>query len=168
MTKKNTVSFELNSPYKTRQQKVLPEWIDYNGHMNVAYYTLAFDKSLDFFFEDVLGIGPTYVSKMSKGPFALKASYHYFSELLVREEFYVDLSVVDFDSKRLHICGEMKKSLSGELSAVFETVLMNVDLNKRKSIEYPKNVLEIFEKLKAAMKTESLPNIVGKAISLKR
>ena len=168
MTKKNTVSFELNSPYKTRQQKVLPEWIDYNGHMNVAYYTLAFDKSLDFFFEDVLGIGPTYVSKMSKGPFALKASYHYFSELLVREEFYVDLSVVDFDSKRLHICGEMKKSLSGELSAVFETVLMNVDLNKRKSIEYPKNVLEIFEKFKADMKTESLPNIIGKAISLKR
>ena len=168
MTKKNAVSFELNSPYKTRKQQVLPEWIDYNGHMNVAYYTLAFDKSLDFFFEDVLGIGPTYVSKMSKGPFALKASYHYFNELLVREEFYVDLSVVDFDSKKVHICGEMKKSLSGELSAVFETVLMNVDLNKRKSIEYPNNILEIFEKLKAAMKTESLPNTIGKAISLKR
>ena len=63
---KNDVSFELSGPYKTRKQQVLPEWIDYNGHMNVAYYTLAFDKSLDFFFEDILGIGPTYVSKMSK------------------------------------------------------------------------------------------------------
>ena len=168
MTKKNAVGFELNSPYKTRKQQVLPEWIDYNGHMNVAYYTLAFDRSLDFFFEDVLGIGPTYVSKMSKGPFALKASYHYFSELLVKEEFYVDLSVVDFDYKKVHICGEMKKSLSGELSAVFETVLMNVDLNKRKSIEYPKNVLGIFENLKAVLKKESLPDIIGKAISLKR
>ena len=168
MTKKNAVGFELNSPYKTRKQQVLPEWIDYNGHMNVAYYTLAFDKSLDFFFEDVLGIGPTYVSKMSKGPFALKASYHYFSELLVREEFYVDLSVIDFDSKKVHICGEMKKSLSGELSAVFETVLMNVDLKKRKSTDYPKDVLEIFENLKGDLKAESLPNIIGKAISLKR
>ena len=168
MTKKNVVSLELNSPYRTRQQKVLPEWIDYNGHMNVAYYTLAFDKSLDFFFEDVLGIGPTYVSKMSKGPFALKASYHYFSELLVGEEFYVDLSVVDFDSKKVHICGEMKKCISDELSAVFETVLMNVDLKKRKSIEYPKNVLEIFEHLKSSLKTETLPDILGKSISLSR
>ena len=168
MTKKNDVSFELSAPYKTRKQQVLPEWIDYNGHMNVAYYTLAFDKSLDFFFEDILGIGPTYVSKMSKGPFALKASYHYFSELLVEEEFYVDLSVVDFDSKKVHVCGEMKKSLSGELSAVFETVLMNVDLIKRKSIEYPKDVLAIFENLKSTLKPECLPDIIGKAISLKR
>ena len=168
MTKKKAVSFELGSPYRTRKQQVLPEWIDYNGHMNVAYYTLAFDKSLDFFFEDILGIGPTYVSKMSKGPFALKASYHYFSELLVEEEFYVDLSVVDFDSKKVHVCGEMKKSLSGELSAVFETVLMNVDLIKRKSIEYPKDVLAIFENLKSTLKPECLPDIIGKAISLKR
>jgi len=168
MTKKKAVTFELSSPFRTRKQEVLPEWIDYNGHMNVAYYTLAFDKSLDFFFEDILGIGPTYVSKMSKGPFALKASYNYFSELLVKEEFYVDLSVVDFDTKKVHIFGEMKKYRSQELSAAFETVLMNVDLNKRKSIEYPKNVLEIFENLKATLKKDSLQDIIGKAISLKR
>ena len=136
--------------------------------MNVAYYTLAFDKALDFFFEDILGIGPTYVSKMSKGPFALKASYHYFSELLVKDEFFVDLSIIDFDHKKVHICGEMKKSLSGELSAVFETVLMNVDLKKRKSVEYPKNVLEIFETLKSSLKTEALPDTLGKSISLSR
>ena len=168
MTKKNTVTYQLSSPFKTRKQEVLPEWIDYNGHMNVAYYTLAFDKALDFFFEDILGIGPTYVSKMSKGPFALKASYHYYSELLTSEEFYVDLTVVDFDLKRVHICGEMKKFLSGDLSAVFETVLMNVDLKNRKAIEYPQNVLGIFENLKGLTKMDSLPNIIGKAISLKR
>ncbi len=168
MTDKNAVKFELNSPFKTKNQKVLPEWIDYNGHMNVAYYTLAFDKSLDFFFEDILGIGPTYVSKVSKGPFALKASYHYFSELLVSEDFYVDLSVVDFDLKRVHICGEMKKVPSGELSAVFETVLMNVDLKNRKAIEYSQNVLGIFENLKNSLKIDSLPNVIGKTISLRR
>ena len=26
---------------------VIPEWIDINGHMNVAYYVLAFDKAVD-------------------------------------------------------------------------------------------------------------------------
>ena len=27
---------------------VLPEWIDHNGHMNVAYYVLAFDLQIFF------------------------------------------------------------------------------------------------------------------------
>ena len=26
---------------------VLPEWIDINDHMNVAYYLLAFDQAVD-------------------------------------------------------------------------------------------------------------------------
>ena len=38
--KNNVVIFQSNV------QNVKKEWIDYNGHMNVAYYTLAFDLSL--------------------------------------------------------------------------------------------------------------------------
>ena len=96
MTKEN-----LSSPYRTKNQTVISEWIDYNGHMNVAYYTLAFDKALDFFFEDVLGIGPSFVEKNNEGPFALKASYNYFSELLEGENFFVDISI--YDLSLIHI-----------------------------------------------------------------
>ena len=32
--------------------RVKSEWTDYNGHMNVAFYTMAIDKSLDFFLEN--------------------------------------------------------------------------------------------------------------------
>ena len=39
------------APLKLPTRKVLKSWIDYNGHMNVAYYTLAFDKALDDFLE---------------------------------------------------------------------------------------------------------------------
>ena len=63
MTLQNQVEKTLSSPFRTKNQTVLGEWIDYNGHMNVAYYTLAFDKALDFFFEDVLNIGPSFVEK---------------------------------------------------------------------------------------------------------
>ena len=44
-------SEEFQSPFVTNLKKVLPEWIDYNGHMNVAYYTLAFDDALDDFLD---------------------------------------------------------------------------------------------------------------------
>ena len=158
----------FSSPYKTRNQKVLSEWIDYNGHMNVAYYTLAFDKALDFFFEDVLGIGPTFVEKNKEGPFALKASYNYFSELLEEESFFVDISILDFDSKRVHVFGEMRKDKSLELSAIFETVLMNMDLSARTVKQYPDRVLELFSIFKSSLVVENIPIEIGKKITLKK
>ena len=168
MTRQNKTDEILISPYKTRNQKVLPEWIDYNGHMNVAYYTLAFDKALDFFFEDVLGIGPSFVEKNKEGPFALKASYNYFSELLEEEIFFVDISILDFDSKRVHLFGEMRKDKSLELSAVFETVLMNMDLSARTVKQYPDRVLELFSIFKSSLVVDNIPIEIGKRITLKK
>ena len=168
MTQQNKNDKTLSSPYQTRNQKVLPEWIDYNGHMNVAYYTLAFDKALDFFFEDVLEIGPSYVEKNKEGPFALKASYNYFSELLEEEIFFVDISILDFDSKRVHVFGEMRKDKSLELSAVFETVLMNMDLSARTVKKYPDRVLELFSIFKSSLAVDNIPIEIGKKITLKK
>ena len=168
MTLNNQTKKKLISPYRTRNQKVLPEWIDYNGHMNVAYYTLAFDKALDFFFEDVLGIGPSFVEKNKEGPFALKASYNYFSELLEEEIFFVDISILDFDSKRVHLFGQMRKDKSLELSAVFETVLMNMDLSARTVKQYPDRVLELFSIFKSSLVVDNIPIEIGKKITLKK
>ena len=158
----------FSSPYRTRTQTVLNDWIDYNGHMNVAYYTLAFDKALDFFFEDVLNIGPTFVERNREGPFALKASYNYFNELLEGETFFVDISILDFDFKRVHVFGEMRKNKSLELSAVFETVLMNMDLAERKVKHYPDRVLELFKFFKLSLVQGKIPIEIGKKITLKK
>ena len=163
---KGEVTFK--TPFRTKNQTVLGEWIDYNGHMNVAYYTLAFDKALDFFFEDVLNIGPSFVEKNKEGPFALKASYNYFSELLESESFFVDISILDFDSKRVHVFGEMRKDTSLELSAVFETVLMNMDLSARKVKQYPDRVLEQFKFFKSSLDQDKIPLALGKKIALKK
>ena len=168
MTLQNQVEKTLSSPFRTKNQTVLGEWIDYNGHMNVAYYTLAFDKALDFFFEDVLNIGPSFVEKNKEGPFALKASYNYFSELLESESFFVDISILDFDSKRVHVFGEMRKDKSLELSAVFETVLMNMDLSARKVKQYPDRVLKLFELFKSSLDEDKIPAEIGKKITLKK
>ena len=35
------------APYEKRSLRVEPEWIDYNGHMNMAYYTVLFDLCID-------------------------------------------------------------------------------------------------------------------------
>ena len=90
---------KIDGPYSTPiilpEQEVLNEWLDYNGHMNVAYYTLAFDKSLDIFLEDLLGIGETHAYKNNQGPFVVQAHYHYLNEMRLNEKFHVRLFVVD-------------------------------------------------------------------------
>jgi len=46
------------------ETEVKPEWIDYNGHMNVAYYVLAFDHAIDDFYGR-LGLGEAYAPSAS-------------------------------------------------------------------------------------------------------
>ncbi|HUF55664.1 MAG TPA: thioesterase family protein, partial [Thermohalobaculum sp.] len=62
------LSFDA-APVRTAERAVPPEWIDYNGHMNVAYYTMAFDNALDEVYA-ALGIGENLVRSHRMGPMA--------------------------------------------------------------------------------------------------
>ena len=66
----------FDGPYETPiilpEKKVIKDWIDFNGHMNVAFFTLAFDQSLDIFLEDFLGIGETHALKINKDHLSFK------------------------------------------------------------------------------------------------
>ena len=162
----------IDGPYKVpflmTEQTVRSDWIDYNGHMNVAYYTLAFDLSLDEFFENILGLGPSYVERSKSGPYSLQAQYHYFDELLEGEKFYVKAYLRDANRKCIHIVMEMFNSKENSLSALCEQVLINVDLQTRKSVEYPdwaqsriNNILKSFEEI-------DFPEKTGASIGLRK
>ena len=62
----------------------------------------------------------------------------------------------------------MRKDKSTELSAVFETVLMNMDLSARKVKQYPDRVLELFSLFKLSLKQDKIPMEIGKKITLKK
>ena len=47
------------APFDRYQGEVLPEWIDANGHMNLAYYIVLFDYATDTLF-NAIGIGLDY------------------------------------------------------------------------------------------------------------
>ena len=161
-----------NGPYNTPivlpSKKVLSEWIDYNGHMNVVFYTLAFDSSLDFFLEEILGIGETHAIKKKQGPFVLQAHYHYLNEMGLNDEFNVRLLVVDCDKKRMHLCLDIFSKKQKHVIAVAEKVLINVNLNLRKVEPYPVWAYERLIKIKKTHEKTSFPNVLGKKISLKK
>ena len=152
--------------FQSNLQNVKREWIDYNGHMNVAYYTLAFDNSLDDFLETILEIGPTFVKKVKQGPYALQANYHYLDELRLDDKFFVKIYIINSDKKKIHIVLEMIEFKTKRQVAVCETLLINVDLNIRKSVNYGPDVIKKIEQYEATCSEIQLPLQIGKSIKI--
>ena len=157
-----------STPIILPDQQVLEEWLDYNGHMNVAFYTLAFDKSLDIFLEDILGIGETHAYENNQGPFVVQAHYHYLNEMKLNEKFNVRLFVVDCDKNKMHLCLEIYSLLQEKVISVVEQVLINVNLKLRKSETYPLWAFERLLKIRNIHRNASLPSAFGKSIGLKK
>ena len=44
------------APFVSSLMRVEPQWIDYNGHLNMAYYNVLFDRAVDEVYE-LIGIG---------------------------------------------------------------------------------------------------------------
>lgn len=126
-----------DAPIRIGGLRVLPEWIDYNGHMNVAYYTVSADQALDRMLEDHLGLGERFAAKAGMGPYALQANYTYLAELHEGEAFSVLIRLLDHDAKRMHLHLELVRDSDATPAARLETLLMNVDLSVRRGAAYP-------------------------------
>ena len=74
----------IPAPYQRFEGEVLPEWIDWNGHMNLAYYVVLFDRATDLLFDE-LGLGLDYRRIEEKGTFVVETHIRYERELLVGE-----------------------------------------------------------------------------------
>jgi acyl-CoA thioester hydrolase len=154
-------------PYPPYRDAVAPEWIDYNGHMNVAYYVLAFDRATDRLF-DYLGIGEAYRGATHHSIFALEAHVTYERELRQGEEFEIATRLIDADRKRLHLFHAMNRAKDGELSATIEVMGLHVDMTGPKSAPLPDAAYAKVEKLLAEHRKLSLPPQLGRKIGIRR
>jgi acyl-CoA thioester hydrolase len=154
-------------PLRSGTRHVLPEWIDYNGHMNVAYYMLAIDQSLDDIF-DRLGMGLALVQQRRMGPMALVNQIHYLDELLEGQAFTCDLQVLDADHKRMHYFVTMHHLAKGTVAATFEGLSINVDLEARRSTPYPEEIRARLQALRQAHAGLPRPPQIGARIGIRR
>lgn len=120
---------------------VLPEWIDYNQHMNVAYYVLAFDEGVDSLW-DVFGITADHIRDNDSSTFAVESHINYLGELQLDDPFIVTTQVLSYDAKRIHQFQRMYHADKGYLAATCEWMNLHVDLKVRKVAPWPEHVLE--------------------------
>ena len=98
----------------------------------------------------------------------LQAHYHYLNEMTLDERFNVRLLVVDHDQKRMHLCLDIFSKDKKKVIAVSEKILINVNLDIRKSEPYPLSAYKKLQKLKNTHAAFDFPEVLGKSIGLKK
>lgn len=149
------------------REPVRSEWIDYNGHMNVAYYVLAFDHATDRFL-DLIDTGADYLRRTNHSWFVLETHVTYQQEVLEGDPLRFTVQLIDFDAKRAHYYFEMHHAIEGFLSATSEQIALHVDLAARRSAPFPAEVAARLAAIAEAQATLPRPPAVGRSIGLAR
>jgi len=158
----------FDAPVMLAARKVPADWIDYNGHMNVAYYTMAIDQALDDFLESELGIGEKHAARKRQGPYALQSHIHYLDEILEGEQFSVEVRLVDCDAKRMHLFIALYNTDGHRLAATCEQMLMNVDLETRRPTPYPDWAQRRMQEMLTAHSHLERPKQLGAPLGIRR
>ncbi len=155
------------SPIKSAPYSIESQWIDYNGHFNMAYYNVLFDRDSDVAL-DLVGLGPAYVERTGNSYFTLEAHISYLRELTVTDQVRIATQILDFDSKRLHYIQMMHHATEGWISCVSENIIMHVDMALKKSSPFPADILEKIRIAHDTHKSLPVPLQVGHKIGIPR
>lgn len=155
-------------PLFCAEAEVPKDWLDYNNHMNVGYYGLAFEVGLDAAYDNWLDLGRGYVESAGMGPFALQSSLHYLRELREGDRFRIEMRLLDHDHKRWRYILLMTNVRLGALAATCEQLSMNVDHATRRSAPLPERQQARLAAMMAAQSGLPIPEQVGAPIAIRR
>lgn len=155
----------LDAPIICPPQRVEDNWLDYNGHMNMAFYNVAFDRGVDHLF-DMVGIGADYAASGVGSCFTLEVHVSYIQELMRNDPIRVELQLLDYDSKRMHFFEQMYHAEQGYLAATSEQICMHVDMQSRRSAPFPDAALTKIKAIMASHRDLERPPQVGHVITI--
>lgn len=149
------------------EQRVEAAWIDYNGHMNMAFYNVAFDRALDHVY-DLLGIGADYAAEGGGSCFAMEVHVNYLQELLLDDPIRVEFQLLDRDAKRLHFFEHMYHAKQGYLAATSEQLALHVDMASRRTAPFPADAAARIDALFERQAGLPRPELAGRTIGIRR
>jgi acyl-CoA thioester hydrolase len=153
------------APFVSSVMRVEPAWIDYNGHLNMAYYNVLFDRCVDEAYE-LLGIGTAYLSQQKHSTFTAEAHLRYLRELHEDDPVRVTFQLLDYDAKRIHYFQQLFHATEGWMSATSENMTLHVDMTAKKVVAFPATVKRTLCRMKAAHARLPRPEAAGRSIAM--
>ena len=154
------------APFVSSPMRVEPGWIDYNGHLNMAYYNVLFDRAVDEVYE-LLGCGLAYVQQSRHSCYTAEVHLRYLRELHAGDPVRVTFQLLNFDAKRLQYFEELHHAEQGWLSATSENMALHVDMTARKTARFPDAVVARLARMKAAHAGLPVPQGAGHRIEMR-
>ena len=146
-----------DEPYAAR---VLPEWVDYNGHMHESRYLQLFGDATDALLRR-LGID------VARGSyFTVETHLSHLQEATAGERVQVTTQLLGHDEKRLHLFHELRRD--DVPLATAEQMLLHVDAGTRRAGPAPPEVLERLQRIAADHAGLPRPERAGRAIGMMR
>src|SRR5881275_927636 len=154
------------APFVSSLMRVEADWIDYNGHLNMAYYNVLFDRAVDEAFE-LIGCGLNYVKTRRHSCYTAEVHVRYLRELHAGDPVRVTFQLLDYDAKRMHYFEQLFHAEEGWLSATSENMTLHVDLNARKTAPFAEAVAARLARMKAAHAHLTVPDGAGRGIAMR-
>lgn len=154
-------------PLATHTGTVLPEWIDYNGHMNLSYYVLLFDHATDSFL-DRIGLTEPFRRRHEASTFAAEIHVNYLRELQAGDPVRVTTQLLGHDGKRIHFFHRMYHARAGFLAATNELLSLYMDMSARRVTEMPAAIRRKLTTLARAHRHLARPEQAGNIIGIRR
>jgi acyl-CoA thioester hydrolase len=152
-------------PFLSSVMQIEPQWIDYNGHLNMAYYNVMFDRAIDELWLQ-LGIGPGYREARHGSTFTAECHVRYLREIHLDDPVQVSILLVEADEKRLHTFQELRHAGEGWLSATSENMSIHIDMAARKTAPFPADIRARIETVANAHRTVARPAGIGRKIAM--
>ena len=153
------------APFLSSVMQIEPQWIDYNGHLNMAYYNVMFDRAIDELWLQ-LGIGPGYMRERGGSTFTAECHVRYLREIHLGDPVQVSILLVAADEKRLHTFEELRHADEGWLSATSENMTIHIDMAARKTAPFPSDIRARIAALADAHVTLARPEGIGRKVAM--
>jgi len=127
-----------------KAEKVIKEWTDYNGHLNVAFYVHIFDLAADVMLDN-FKMGGQSAKKDKKTTFVAEMHTLYKREVRLGEEVETHITYVNHDKKRIHYRLSMFHKEKRYLAATNEVLSLYMDLSQRKVTEFDPDRLVLMD-----------------------
>lgn len=153
-------------PYRSHPISIEKDWIDYNGHLNMAYYNVIFDRGGDEFLAD-LGFGPDYAAERRLTIYTAEVHVCYVQEIHLDHIVTVTSQLIDFDGKRLHVYHEIVHR-DGWVAATAEVLSLHVDMNGPRVVPFPDDIVPGLDRYRQEHALLPRPERVGRSIGIRR
>jgi acyl-CoA thioester hydrolase len=152
-------------PFTGQMLTVESQWTDYNGHLNMAYYAVLFDRAAEELFQ-TFGLGPEYVKATNCTFFTLETHTSYANELLAGDQVRIETQIIASDQKRVHYVQQMFRGDTSYLACVLEVMVSHVDLTTHRTSVFPPEIQAKIDGMTVAHKAITPPPQVGHLIGL--